>query len=346
MSDPSAVQILSALVRHLEKLDPIWSKGLQAKPLEQQGFLNLVARVTSKEAEACCRIRRNDNSRQLSIYEKEIWATKQAIAHGIPAPRPLSAPFIFQVPEDGVEFVAYLSELMPGKTASQMIVDYPDTRSLILERIGEVAEKINSISTSGFGATFDNGRFVSSIMEHLASDMNRYGVQEMLGSKYQAGFELFQEELQSLETKIEGSHLAHADLNFSNMLLDPKTRKIIAVLDWERACSSLTPEFELMQTIFQYTILENRYTADQLRRTLHEQGMIEELKLFLHGYGISVDRYNTAHSHAVEVLLFSKVFPFLNWWLEEGSINAPQWGAAAERADVLVGTSSFRGATS
>jgi hygromycin-B 4-O-kinase len=165
-------------------------------------------------------------------------------------------------------------------------------KSKIIREMGNLAAKINSVRTKGFGVTFDWSN-------NLLSKNDQW--KGYIETEY-----MYEEKIEFLETKKLVTSprsrllrkvfseavklnpkptLNHGDIRLKNVLVD-RDGKITAIIDWEKVSSNLAPHWELSLA-------------------LHDLG-IDEMQWFIEGYDISPKKL-------VEAAPLIKAFNMLNY---------------------------------
>lgn len=246
---------------------------------KSSGISNFVFAVKHSEGDFIIRI--SPEPTKINAFFKEQWAQGAAGEVGVPTAE------ILEVGNEVVPHPYMIMRKIEGKEATF----HPD-RLKIVREMGRLASLINSISTSGFGNTFDWSN-------------NQLSRNESFKEYLQEGLK-FEEKLQILErnkmlslVKIkelrkiftEAMKLApepklnHGDMRLKNMIVN-ESGEINAVLDWEYCTSNIAPQWELSLA-------------------LHDL-WIDEKQEFLAGYGISESRY-------AELAPLVKAFNIINY---------------------------------
>lgn len=206
-------------------------------------------------------IRISPDPHRINLFYKEQWASAAAKKAGVP---------VADILEVGAELIGL--PFMVTRSIEGAEATYHPKRIEILNELGRLGEKINSIPTKGFGQTFDwsdnklsvNSRF----KDWLYSEYDAEGKLELLqrhrlitSKRAHALKKIFSEASRSKARPV----LNHSDLRLKNVIAD-KDGKINAVIDWEGCTSNIAPAWELSLA-------------------LHDLG-IDEMQSFLDGYGI------------------------------------------------------------
>lgn len=225
-----------------------WGKKTrQVKPIGG-GLTNLVYDVDANGGPYIIRI--GKQPAKIKDYLKEQWAIAQAAAKGVPVP---------EVLEVGAELVSapyMISRLVAGTEGTRAA----DPLSLLAE-MGRFTALINTISTSGFGHTFDWsdnklsrketwGEFLRREMK-LDDRLEVLRKNKMLSPKQSRGLRAV---LRDIDSWDRAPVLNHGDMRLKNVIVDDKTGKIKAILDWEFCCSNIAPYWDLSLALHDLSI--------------------------------------------------------------------------------------------
>jgi len=208
-------------------------------------------------------VRLHPSPTKITTYMKEQWAISEAHKIGVPVPE------ILQVGNEVVPHPYMISREVRGIEAT-----YHPERLQIIYEMGRYAALINSISTTGYGDTFDWSNNQLSRNE----TWNEFLEKELQLERRLKIFEKYRifspPQLKKLSSILKNKGekklkpvLNHGDLRLKNVIVDDKG-KIIAIVDWEDCLSSLAPYWELSIA-------------------LHDLS-IDEKQKFLQGYDLSV----------------------------------------------------------
>jgi len=211
-------------------------------------------------------VRLHPSPTKITTYMKEQWAISEARKIGVPVPE------ILQVGNEVVPHPYMISREVRGIEATY----HPDRLQIIFE-MGRYAALINSISTTGFGDTFD----WSNNQLSKNNTWNEFLEKELQLESRLKIFESYRifsppqlKKLNSILKKNGGKNLKpflnHGDMRLKNVIVDDKG-KIIAIVDWEYCISSLVPYWELSIA-------------------LHDLS-IDEKQKFLQGYDLSAKKF-------------------------------------------------------
>ena len=213
-----------------------------------------------------CVIRLNTDATKIQDYLKEQWAMEQARAAGVPTPE------VMEVGSD--QGCAYL---IARHESGVTPCDHP-RRLEVLKQLGALSAAVHSVRTHGFGKVFDwsanrlsqrttwkDFLDIDLAAESRIALLQRHSMLTADGAK----------EARSVLEEMRGWRrtpvLHHGDLRLKNVLVDPKTCRIAALIDWEHCLSAPSPCWD-------FSI------------ALHDLG-IDEKEAFLEGYGLSPLRY-------------------------------------------------------
>ncbi|MFN4140958.1 phosphotransferase family protein [Aestuariivirga sp.] len=228
--------------------DHHWGKKVkQVKPLGG-GLTNLVFEVDASGGPYIIRIGKHPS--KVKDFLKEQWAISQAHDAGVPVP---------EVLEVGAEFVPapyMISRSVAGVEGTKVEDPLP-----ILEEMGRLTSLIHTVATSGFGHTFDWSSNKLSRKETWSEFLKRelrleerLGVlqkHKMLSQKQGEGRK---QALREIEDWSSAPVLNHGDMRLKNVILDGKSGKIKAILDWEFCCSNIAPHWDLSLALHDLSI--------------------------------------------------------------------------------------------
>ena len=229
------------------------------------GLTNAVYEL--KTSQGAFIVRTHEDPTRINEYLKEQWAMDAARAAGVPTPEVLEVgnfadgrPYMVAEHTAGIE-----GRQAPGRLET-------------LEQLGHAAKALHGIRTHGYGQVFDwsSNRLSrhASMAEFLAQGFDvekRIGVlvqQRMLG-KPQAAF--LRRTAAEMARWKKPPALQHGDLRLKNAIVDPKTGRLAALIDWDE-CRSMPG------------------AAWDLSVALHDLG-VDEKEAFLAGYGMKAKDY-------------------------------------------------------
>jgi len=227
-------------------------------------------------------VRTHEDATKINTYLKEQWAMDAARVAGVPTPKVLEVgnfadgrPYMVAEHAHGVE-----GRLAPSRLGT-------------LEQMGRVAAALHRIRTHGVGPVFDwSSNSLSrhaSMATFLAEGFDvekRLAVlvrHRMIGSKQVAWLRRAATEMGRWR---KPAVLQHGDLRLKNVIVDPQSGRIAALIDWDQSMSMPGPAWELSLA-------------------LHDLG-IDEKEAFLAGYGIKPQAF-------AKLLPFMRCFNMLNY---------------------------------
>ena len=255
--------------------------GTRPKRVEHKaaGLSNFVFRIQHGEGEFIVRI--SPLQEAINSFIKEQWSQLAAHKAGVPTA---------EILEVGVSVIPQ-PYMITRHIDGQAAATHPE-RLKIVRQMGEIAAKINSVRTHGFGATFEWSNNLLSLNNSWKGYLeNEFRYREKLECLEKRG--LVPAEASKAITNVFSNAakqkprptLSHGDLRLKNVIVD-EAGKIVAILDWEKATSNLSPHWELSLA-------------------LHDLG-IDEKQSFIEGYGITRRKLHDA-------LPLIKAFNILNY---------------------------------
>ena len=218
--------------------------------------------------------RMHESAGKVHDYLKERWAMDAARAIGVPTPRVLEVASL----DDGRPYM--IQERVEGVEAREL-----SDRMAPLREMGGFAARLHTIRTRGFGYVFDwSENLLSQQMSwagYLASGFDAESRVALLQRHRMVNARQVRALRSSIRTALvwrKTPVLHHGDLRLKNLIVDPDTGRIRAIVDWENCLSSPPPYWDLSIA-------------------LHELG-IDEKEAFLEGYGMKPAQ-------------FSKIVPFV-----------------------------------
>ena len=206
-------------------------------------------------------IRISPDPQRINLFLKEQWATATARKEGVPIAE------ILEVGSELIGFPYMVIRSIEGDDAT-----HHPKRLEILNELGRLGAKINSIRTRGFGQTFDWSENKlsknSTFKDWLYDEYDPEGKLELLRKhklltpeRAKRVEKIFSDAARSNARPV----LNHSDLRLKNVIANEEG-KIQAVIDWEGCTSNIPPAWELSLA-------------------LHDLGP-DEMQAFLDGYGI------------------------------------------------------------
>lgn len=232
------------------------------------GLTNSVWRVRVKGVHVI--VRTHDDATKIDDYRKEHWAMDAARAVGVPVPRVLE---IGNVADGRPYMIVERIDGVDGREAKDP--------NVVLHELGGLAAKLHTVRTRGFGPVFD----------WSANTLSRHRSWQAwlaTGFRIERRFEtlarhrmLTERQIATLRTTAKAicgwrkvASLQHGDLRLKNTLIDRKSQRIVALIDWENATSLPPPHYD-------FSI------------ALHDLG-VDGKEAFLDGYGLRPKAYRDA----------------------------------------------------
>lgn len=223
------------------------------------GLTNFVFSFRAEDGDFVIRI--SPDPHRLNSFLKEQWASTAAKKEGVP---------VAEILEVGSEMIGH--PYMVTRSIAGGDATHHPKRLEILNELGRLAARINSIRTRSFGQTFDWSENKLSknktFKEWLHEEYDAEGKLELLRKhkmltpqRAKAIEKIFADAARSNGRPV----LNHSDLRLKNVIAD-EDGKIQAVIDWEGCTSNIPPAWELSLA-------------------LHDLGP-DEMQAFLEGYEI------------------------------------------------------------
>jgi aminoglycoside phosphotransferase (APT) family kinase protein len=258
--------------------------GTRPKRLEHKaaGLSNFV--FLAQHAEGKFIVRISPDAGTINAFIKEQWSQLAAKKAGVPTA---------EILEVGVSVIPH-PYMITRNVDGQPAKTHPD-RPGIARQMGEIAAKINSVRTHGFGATFEWSNNLLSLNNSWKGYLeNEYRYQDKL-ERLEKRSLLPKDEARDIERIFRDAArlkpkptLCHGDIRLKNVIVDEEG-KIAAILDWEKATSNLSPQWELSLA-------------------LHDLG-IDEMQSLVEGYGIT-------RRKLLDAIPLIKAFNILNYTAE------------------------------
>ena len=208
-------------------------------------------------------VRTHENATKIQDYLKEQWAMGAARNAGVPVPSVLEVGNL----EDGRAYM--IAERVLGLEGREA-----PNRLGVIEQMGQAAARLHAIRTHGFGAVFDWSANSLSKHETWAGYLNDgFGaearIDTLLGHRVigrrQARW--LRSTASALARARRRPGLHHGDLRLKNVIVEPQSGRIAAIIDWESCVSMPGPAWDLSLS-------------------LHDLG-VDDKEAFLTGYGMS-----------------------------------------------------------
>lgn len=245
-------------------------------------------------------VRTQEDPTKVHDYLKEQWAMDAARAAGVPTPR------VLEVGNSGNGQAYMVVERVLG-VEGRLGVQRLD----VLEHMGRAAATLHRVRTHGFGSVFDWSS--NSLSKHatwtgyLAEGFDAEGridtlVRHRVVTEKQARW--LRKTSRQMASMRQRPCLKHGDLRLKNVIVDPATCRVLAVIDWESCASMPGPAWDLSLS-------------------LHDLG-IDEKEAFLTGYGLTAKAFASLvnvmrcfnmlnYAHAVQSAAAGKRHERLNW---------------------------------
>ena len=255
--------------------------GTRPKRVEHKaaGLSNFVFLAQHADGEYIVRI--SPLQEAINSFIKEQWSQLAAKDAGVPTA---------EILEVGVSIIPQ-PYMITRHIKGQPAATHPERLSIV-RQMGEIAAKINSVMTHGFGATFEWSNNLLSLNNSWKGYLeNEYRFQDKIQCLERRGLlakkasrEITRVFREAVQLKPRPA-LSHGDMRLKNVIVD-EAGKIAAVLDWEKATSNLSPHWELSIA-------------------LHDLG-VDEKQSFIEGYGLTRRKLQDA-------LPLIKAFNILNY---------------------------------
>lgn len=229
------------------------------------GLTNAVYEL--KTSQGAFIVRTHEDPTRINEYLKEQWAMDAARAAGVPTPKVLEVgnfadgrPYMVAEHSAGIE-----GRLAPGRLG-------------VIEQLGHAAKTLHRIRTHGYGNVFDwsSNRLsrhasMSAFLEQGFDVDKRVDLllrERVIGKAQAASLKRTAATMARLK---KPPVLQHGDLRLKNVIVDPKTCRLAALIDWDQCCSVPGPAWDLSVA-------------------LHDLG-VDEKEAFLAGYGMRPKEY-------------------------------------------------------
>jgi aminoglycoside phosphotransferase (APT) family kinase protein len=185
-------------------------------------------------------VRMSDEPEKINSFLKEQWAVAQAKQKNIPVPE------ILEVGNTIIPVPYMIMRKIEGEEAT-----HHEKRSEIIQKMGEYAAQIHTISTRQYGNAFDwsqntlskNATWKSYLDDelHVKERLASLQKNKMLPSK---AIPVIKRVIRSISMWTGRPCLHHGDLRLKNVMVD-KDGKILSIIDWENCISSIAPFWDL-----------------------------------------------------------------------------------------------------
>jgi fructosamine-3-kinase/uncharacterized protein Usg len=279
-----------------ETIEKIISNELQEKvlkilPISGRGFVNRVFRVETKTAKHIVRL---NSANSYDEYQKEVWATNQALVKNIPTPKILKIGIF-----DNQAFS--IQEFINGIEGR----DFSADTKFIWKKLGEYAQQIHSIKVGGFGLDFVDmtaGNSQKMWLRYLNYNIESLDENDKLlklNVLTKAQSRIVKSIFEKLKLRKFNFGLNHGDLSLKNTIIDEF--KTVHLIDWGSAEASIIPHHDLIELL-----KENMQKNDPTD---------SEIEIFLEGYGISRNELQKMLPD-LKCLLLLRSFDKLRWAID------------------------------
>ena len=236
--------------------------GTRARRIARCGGGLTNAVFTFQVAQGSFIVRSHEDATRIGAYLREQWATDAARAAGLPVPRVLE---VGNLADGRPYLIAERIEGIDGRLVPQ--------RLQLLQALGTAAARLHGVHTHGLGTVFDwSANRLSrhagwaSWLEHGFCVERRLRVLLRHRMLDERAVERLRRTAGTLAKLRRRPCLQHGDLRLKNVLADPESGKLAAIIDWD-ACISLPPPYW------------------ELSIALHDLGP-DEKEAFVAGYGL------------------------------------------------------------
>ena len=271
--------------------DVMTEKALNILPISGRGFVNQVFLVQTANTKFIIRL---NSAKSLEEYEKEIWATNQAIEENIPTPKILKIGIC--------DFQAYsIQDYVKGFEGRDLSAD----KLFIWKKLGEYAKLIHSVKVGGFGLDFcemtcgDSQKMWLRYLNYNIESLNKDDELLKLNVVSNVQSKTIRRLFKNLKSREFTFGLNHGDLSLKNTIIDEF--KTVHLIDWGSSEASIVPHHDLIQ-LLKVNMQENNHNDS-------------EIKAFLEGYGIGEKEYEKMLPDLM-ILLTLRAFDKLRWAID------------------------------
>jgi aminoglycoside phosphotransferase (APT) family kinase protein len=214
---------------------------------QASGLSNFVFLVNHAEGDFIVRI--SPDPARITAYIKEQWVMAKAREMGVPTAE------VLEVGNDVVPHPYMVSRRVEGKVATA----HPNPMPIIRE-MGRFAAIINSIRTTGFGATFDwsNNQLSrnDTWKEFLHKELRLEASLQLLAKHRMlapANLKKIRSTLEGMAKRRPRPVLNHSDIRLKNVIVGVDD-EIAAIIDWENSMSTIAPQWELSLALHDLSI--------------------------------------------------------------------------------------------
>jgi aminoglycoside phosphotransferase (APT) family kinase protein len=208
----------------------------------KEGYYNAAALLELDDGLKCVLKAAPPDEVKILRYEKDIMQTEVSVMRLVRAQTEVPCPQVYyhDTSRSLLESDFFIMEFLPGTPFHKLRRDFtPDAQARIERGMGRIARQINKISGPTFG-------YFAKPEQPGCSWRDCFGnmLRDLLLDGWEAGVTLplaYDELFQRLEAhfdaldEVETPCLVHWDLWDGNIFVDPQTRKITGVIDYERA---------------------------------------------------------------------------------------------------------------
>ena len=222
-----------------EQLERISEKHLGAKPFRVQelkdGWFNTAILLTLPEAEFVLKLAPSDDVSVLR-YENNLMAAEVGATLKVKASTDLPVPEVVAFDRTREEFAGdyFIAACVPGVSLDQAKTDFtPEERAFVDRQIGAHLKNLHKVEGQAFG-TFNEPVYTNwtdafcGLMEDLKRDRHDQNIALPEGA-----FESANPHLSAL-AEVESPVLIHWDLWDPNVFVDPVSKRITGLIDFER----------------------------------------------------------------------------------------------------------------
>jgi aminoglycoside phosphotransferase (APT) family kinase protein len=214
-----------------------------------------------------CVIRLNRDATSFQRFLREQWAIERVAAADVPVPR------VLEVGNDATGAAYIVTQRIDGVVAGA----HPH-RHEVLRQLGQLAARVHGVPTRGYGMVFDWSANRLSRCDrwgaYLDRELNVSGRMALLRRHRMlsdGAATALERSLQVMRRWRKRAALQHGDLRLKNVLLDPDSGGIVALIDWDQCLSAPPPYWDLSIA-------------------LHDLG-VDEKEALLQGYGMTPRRF-------------------------------------------------------
>jgi len=182
---------------------------------------------------------------------------------------------IITVGDEVIEYPYMVQKKVEGIDA----ISHPDKKK-VLNQMGEITARINTIKTKGFGKCFDWSADEKSKNKNWKEFLENELELDKRLRIFKENKILTKGNINKLKTTLENlpghrprTMLNHGDMRRKNVLVND-AGDVVAIIDWEESCSNIAPTWDLSIALHDLSVDDKQY--------------------FLEGYGMSPKAYAAA----------------------------------------------------